>query len=141
MMVVFTYASLVWGLLVKGVPLLFRVPRWVWLGGSLLVVGLYYGHSVATRVRAVLNLEHMVAQQQEAERQQQVFNKALDHEKGAALKAQARVQQLEVQLDDAQQQLKKWKDHGRVCLPASVTNKLRAPLRIHRPPFTTTYSK
>ena len=126
--------SIIWQALLSGVPLLFKVPRWVWITGGAVVGALVFAHNVADRVAKQKDLEYAARVQTEVLRQAKVYDKAIESEKAKALEATRKADSLQEVLSEAQTEVSKLKTANSVCLPRSVTDKLRKPLDI-RPPI------
>lgn len=113
------------GIARAAIPFLFKVPRPVWYGLiGLFVVG-WYTHNIKEKVRAEKDAEFNHKAQVEVDRQTAVIKGAVLREASRAEEAQKKVQELEVKLDKATDELEKSKDANLVCIPEPIARQLR----------------
>lgn len=106
-------------------PIIAKIPLKVWLaiGGIIAVMlyGSYRDHKGFNRC----SVKYEDAAKAEKARQAEVSSKALQKANERATAAQAQLDKTQEQVDDLNKQVAKLKNAKQVCLPKSVTDRIR----------------
>lgn len=106
-------------------PLLSKIPWQVWAALGLAIAFFWYGHVRENRGYAKCEVQVQVAKDKEVQRQQDIANRLVAEAKEREARAANKVQKVEEELDNARREAAKLKEANKVCLPRSVTDKLR----------------
>lgn len=106
-------------------PLIKKIPWQVWVGLAAVLFVLWYGHYKENKGYNKCQIETKAAAQKEIDRQHVVALEAIAKAKKREEDANTKLETIEKELSDALTEAKKLKQANQVCLPSSVTTKLR----------------
>lgn len=106
-------------------PLLAKIPWQVWVAIAVAIAFFWYGHVRENRGVAKCEAQVEVAKNAEIQRQQNAASAAVEAAKQRETEAKDRLAKVEKELDNARDEASKLKEANKVCLPRSVTDKLR----------------
>lgn len=118
--------SLIW-MYGKGVllPMLFKIPKEVWIVIGIIAAFLYYGHYTAKKARLQKDMEYAQKTERERLRQESVFQEETRKANQRAAEATRKLTDLEREIEDVKTAVSKDPKSGNVCLPPNITDRLR----------------
>ncbi len=106
-------------------PIIKKIPWQVWVGVVLVIGVLWYGHYKENKGYSRCELETKIAADKEVSRQKKIAQDAISEAIQRADKANQKLQITEKELNDVLIEASKLKQAKQVCLPTSITGKLR----------------
>lgn len=116
------WLTIVWGIIS-------RIPRGAWIGLVLIVGVLLYGQYTARKAAARVEAQWQQKMLIEKQRQEDVKREELRKAAQRALADAFKIQQLEQEVTNAVTEAQKLKNANRVCIPKSITDRLRRKQR------------